>query len=126
VPTDSTVRTVPTMMLRYSFDNTAFDANDDITITFPEGHDALVYDIIVGYGVAEGGALTGTFRDTANGGGAAVSSALDLNGTPGVLQRTTSVGGSPVSSGGSLYFNASANPGTLAQAGISILYTHTT
>ncbi len=132
--TAATVRIVQTMLMRLEFDSADFDANDDLTITFPAGHDVLIHDVYCHVGTLEGGALseelakatTGTLRDTAAGAGNALSSALDLNAA--TVQRTTALDhtNGAIAASGSVYFNASANPGTVAAGRLYIVYSHTT
>lgn len=106
--TNDTTFDTPLKVLTHAFTAADFDANDDLIVTTPAAHILDVYCINL---TAEGGALTGTLRDTANGAGNAISSALNLNAT--AVQRTTTVANNSVSAG-SLYFNAGSNPTTTA------------
>ena len=87
------------------------DANDDIIIYAASSPAMTIVDAWIIMDTLEGGALTLTLHDTANGGGVAISSALDCNATD--VERTTVLNGNVLSAGSSLYGNFSANPGTL-------------
>lgn len=106
--TNDTTFDTPLKVLTHAFTAADFDGDDDLVVTCPAMHILDVYCINL---TAEGGALTGTLYDTADAGGNAISSALDLNST--AVQRTTTVANNSVSAG-SVYFNASGNPGTTA------------
>lgn len=124
--TASTLRDRVPGVLTYSMVAADFAANDDIILTVPSGHDILITDITYVGTTAEGGSATATFRTAANGGGTAISSALNLNDTAGNIQRTTvaSVAGGALAAGASLYVHCSTNPGTAAGL-FAIHYVHT-
>lgn len=102
----------PEQVFVYEFAAGTFDANDDLVIYNASGPAMYITDVQVVVDTVEGGALTGTLRDAANGGGNAISSALDLNSTS--LERTATLTNNELGSSSSLYFNASGNPGTVA------------
>jgi hypothetical protein len=123
--TAATLRVVTPVVYRLAVAAADFGANDDIIIAVPAGHNILITDVFFHLTTVEGGAMTGTLRTAANGGGTAISSALDLDATNGDILRTTTIGGQAVAAGANLYFHASGNPGTLA-GWLYIVATHTT
>lgn len=123
--TADTVRVRTPMLMTVNYTASSFDANDDIILTFPAGHDVLVLDMFINQTTAEGGALTGTLYDTANAGGTAISAAVDLNSTAKTVLRPTTFAPTAVSASGAVYLNASGNPATTAGA-VNLLYVHTT
>jgi hypothetical protein len=120
------IRTPQYMVVNYTA--TSFDANDDIILTFAAGHDVLVLNAYIVQTTAEGGALTGVFRDTANGAGTAIgpsTGTLDLNSAANTVLTCSTFIPTAVSASGSIYLNASANPATTAGA-VVVEFVHTT
>lgn len=122
--TADTVRIRTPQLLTINYTAASFDANDDIVLTFAAGHAVLVLDMFVNQTTAEGGALTATLRDTANGGGSAISGSVDLNSAAGTVLRPTTFIPKALAASGSVYLKASANPGTTAGA-VSLLFVYT-
>lgn len=108
---DSLQRYVPTLM-KWVWEHTDPDANDDITVYSTNSPKILVVDAWLDMDTAEGGAMTVTLRDTANGGGNALTSALDANATG--KQNSTAMANNELAASSSLFMNFSGNPGTAA------------
>lgn len=123
--TASTVRVRSVLCLAFPFVAADFAATDDIVLALPAGHDVVITDVKCHLTTVEGGACTAVLRTAANGGGTAISSALDLDATDGDMLRTTTIGGQAVAASGSLYFHASTNPGTCAGT-LYVEFVHTT
>jgi hypothetical protein len=123
--TASTTRVRSVLMLAFPFVAADFAANDDLVVTLPAGHAVVITDVKCHLTTVEGGACTAVLRTAANGGGTAISSALDLDATNGDMLRTTTIGGQAVAAAGSLYFHASTNPGTCAGT-LYVEFLHTT
>lgn len=117
VTADDTTQEFVTFTKRHAWDNTDPDGNNDIVINNADITSAIeITDVWMQVSTPEGGALTATLRTAANGGGTAISSAIDCNST--TLQRTTALAGNSIAALGSLYLNFSANPGTA----VGVLY----
>lgn len=124
--TASTLRARIVQKMTFSLVAADFGANDDIILTVPAGHNILITDATYTGATAEGGAATVTLYDTANGGGTAVTSALNMNDTAGNIQRTTKVvqSAAAFAAAASIYAHCSTNPGT-AVGLLTIEYVHT-
>lgn len=123
--TASTVRIRTPQYVTINYTAASFDANDDLIFTFAAGHDVLLLDMFVNQTTAEGGALTATLRDTANGGGAAISASVDLNSAAKTVLRPTTFEPTAIAASGSAYLKASANPATTAGAA-TLVFVYTT
>lgn len=120
---DSAIVSIP-KVLTWDWENTDPDGNNDIILynaNLPEGIEIL--DAWLDMTTAEGGAMTVTLRDAVNGGGNAITSAMDANSTS--IERTTSLANQALAANSSLVANFSANPGT-AVGRIVVLFRRTT
>lgn len=116
VPADDSVQTWVPKVLRYSWDNTDPDGNNDIILYNTNSPAMLIIDAWLDMTTAEGGVMTVTLRDAVNGGGNAITSALDANSTG--IERTTSLANNQLAGLSSLVANFSGDPGTA----VGVLY----
>jgi len=123
--TASTLRAVPLMAMRLNFAAADFGANNDVILTTPATHAVILHDVVATCATLEGGPLTATLRTAANGGGSAISSALNLNSGANAPQRTTTLAANTIAAATAFYFNASADPATIAGCQLYIPYSHT-
>jgi len=111
-PGDDKVQIYTEQVIRWAWTNADPDGNNDIIIYNTTAPDMLILDAWMHTTVLEGGAMTATLRDAVNGGGNAVSSALDCNVLANSLQKTTILASNTIAAGGTLALNFSGNPGT--------------